>query len=397
MQNSRYTRLFLQGMLLLGCLNVKAQSYAPQDTARANFMKKVLEKHARTQIPSPPYQYTVEDVKFKDSVTGLQYGATLTKPIGKSSFPTVVLISGTGAQDRDYTAGGHKFFWVLADYLGNHGVGVLRMDDRNTGETNGVYALANSLDFAKDAYAGVKWLYTRRDIDTARIGLIGHSEGGILGPMVYKMNPAAVKFMVLACGPTVGLRAVNRLQTRAYFNNIYKQNDTLVNAYMRLHAAIVDHIPQEATDFEGLKILMNKAADTFYRTEDLSVSKRLRVSGGENGGEMLRSSFSAFLKPWWQFILPYDMVKDVKEIKSPVLGIYGDKDQQVLPIESMELLKTNLPKNKYSEVVMYKNMNHFMQPDTVGDPKNYDHIPITIMPEVLVKIANWINGLPKHK
>ncbi|MDP9078905.1 MAG: alpha/beta hydrolase [Bacteroidota bacterium] len=396
MQYLSYLKLLFTSLILLSVLSMRAQQqYLRGDTARVDFMMKIVQKHPRIQIPEPPYNYTVEDIKFNDATTGLHYGATLTKPIGKSGFPTVVLLSGTGAQDRDYKVAGHKFFWVLADYLSNHGIGVLRLDDRGTGETNGVYSMCTSLDFAKDALAGVKWLYTRSDIDTSRIGLIGHSEGGILAPMVYKMAPSAVKFMVLVSGPTVGLRVVNSLQTRASRKQFFKQNDTLTNAYMRLHNYVVDRIPQEAHNYNELKKLMNKAADIFYREEDPAIAAKLGVSSGENGGEMLGRYFSTFLNPWWQFILPYDPVKDIRQVKCPVLGIYGDKDQQIPSNECYQLLKSNLPSNRYSKVMMYKDMNHFMQPDTMGNRQDYQEIPVTIKPEVLKGITKWINTLPK--
>lgn len=388
-------RWLFTGLAVLSCLFLKAQQTIAGDSLRTNFMLKAAQKYPRIQIPKAPYNYTIEDIQYDDAATGLHYGATLTKPIGKKSFPTVVLISGTGPQDRDYTGGGHKPFWVLADYLSNHGIGVLRIDDRGTGQTTGMYMLSTSKDFADDIYAGVKWLYTRKDIDTARIGLIGHSEGGIIAPMVYKTAPSKIKFMVLASGPTVGLRVVNKQQSRDYFYGFFNQNDTLTNAYMRLHSYIVDRIPSEANDFESLKKLVNTAADVTYRSEPHSVSARLRVQGGENGGQMLYSSFGVFLKPWWMFILPYQPVKDLQGIKIPVLGIFGDKDKQVPPVESMKLLKDNLPLNKFTKVMMFDNVNHFLMPDTSGDPKKYEQISITIKPEILVEMVNWINKLPQ--
>jgi len=201
--------------------------------------------------------------------------------------------------------------------------------------------------------------------------------------------------MVLVSGPTVGLRVVNRLQTKVFRKGFFKQNDTLTDAYMRLHNYVVDRIPQEAHNYAELKKLMNKAADIFYRKEDPAISAKLGVSSGENGGEMLGRYFSTFLSPWWQFILPYDPLNDVRQVKCPVLGIYGDKDQQIPANDCYRLLKSNLPSNKYSKMMMYDNMNHFMQPDTTGDPQNYQDIPVTIKPEVLKRITKWINTLPK--
>jgi len=379
--------------MVLNCLVVVAQdSYPLEDSARIVMMKEVSKKHPRIQIPTPPYAYSVENVSFKDDETGLQYGGTLTKPEGKDDFPTVVLISGTGAQDRDYTGAGHKFFWTLADYLSTNGIAVLRVDDRGVGETNGIYVNATSLDFAKDTQAALKWLNTRADIKHNRIGLIGHSEGGIIAPMVYKLNPNLVKFMVLISGPTVGLRVINTKQTTDFYKASFKDNDTLVKANMRIHQFVVDRIPKEAHDDASLDILLRKTSDSLNYLIDPKLTKRIGLGDGAGRPFVLKGRFMSFLKPWWQFILAYDPINDLKLVECPVLGIYGDKDQQVPPKESLSLLRKNLPRNKYTKMKMYKNMNHFMQPDLNGDPKNYENISTTIMPEVLMQISSWINS-----
>lgn len=389
-------RWLLTALVILSYQPLKAQQVLPADALRTDYMAKEIVKHPRQQIPKLPYKYTVENVEFDDAKTGLHYGATLTKPIGKNSFPTVVLISGTAPQDRDYTGGGHKPFWVLADYLSNHGIGVLRIDDRSTGQTTGMYMLSNSKDFAQDALAGVNWLYGRKDIDTTKIGLIGHSEGGIIAPMVYQMAPSKIKFMVMASGPTVGLRVVNTKQTQEYFYNQFKQNDSLTNSYMRLHQYVVDRVPGVAYDYESMKKLLSKAADSFYRSEGPALAQALHFDGGEKGGEMLFRSFGVFIKPWWLYILAYNPVKDIQSIKVPVFGIYGDKDQQVPPVESLKILKDNLPVNKFNKVMMYKNVNHFLMPDSNGDPKKYQDIEITIKPDIMQDISEWINKLQEN-
>jgi pimeloyl-ACP methyl ester carboxylesterase len=381
---------FLTIIILFLCLTTKAQ-YPPADSSRASWVKQLKQK--RTQIPTPPYHYVIENVCFNNN--GLTYGATLTKPTGLKSFPTVVLINGTSPQDRDYTCSNHKYFWVLADYLSNHGIAVLRMDDRGMGESTGNYYMATTRDFATDILAGVQWLHTRKDIDTARIGLIGHSEGGIIAPMTYTMSPGSTKFLVLICGPIVGLRYINRFQSRQQFEKTYK-SDTLVAAKMRLHGYIVDNIPAHAHDTGEMHQLLRHAADTFYATESPVISEKLRIKNNENTVVDLNRSYKAFLKPWWQYILDYNPLTDIHQLQCPVLGIFGEKDQQVPPVEDYNLLKANLPPNRFSEVIMMKNMSHFMQPDTAdGSWDNYEKIETTIMPELLDKIANWINILPK--
>lgn len=380
-------------MVLLISLNALAQ-YPAADSSRENWVKHLPATHKRLQIPTPPFNYTVENVRFTDSLTGLTYGATLTRPTNVKHFPTVVLITGTSPQDRDYTGGDHKYFWVLADYLSNRGIAVLRMDDRGFAETTGNYFTATTMDFAKDILAGVTFLHTRKDIDTNRIGLVGHSEGGIIAPMTYNLKPGSTKFLVVISGPFVGLRFINNFQSKQMYEKMYK-NDTLLAARMRLHSYVVNNIPMHAHDTAEMHKLLLHVVDTFYRTEDTAISRKLRVTNNEGGAYDLNRSYKTFLKPWWQYILTYDPLTDVHKLQCPVLGIFGDKDMQVPPVEDYNLLKANLPANRYSQVVMIKNMGHFMQEDSTGNPENYPKIETTIMPEVLDKVATWINGLPK--
>lgn len=398
----RFSHKWLQlAMTLLLSSNAMAQSsqdqYPVQDTARAQYMEKAVKEHPRMQVPTPPYNYTVEDVTFTDAGTTLTYGATFTRPKGLASFPTVVLISGTSPSDRDYTGDGHKFFWVLADYLSNHGIAVLRIDDRGTAQTNGIYFTATTMDFAKDILAGVTYLHTRKDVDTARIGLVGHSEGGIIAPMTHNLAPGATKFTVLISPPIVGLRVINDYQSRAAFKRMYKDSDTLLAGRMRLHHYVVDNIPARAPTYDSLQKLLAWAVDTFYHTEDTALSRKLQVTPDAKGVETLNRSYKTFAKPWWLFILDYQPVTDIRKLQCPVLAIFGTKDTQVPPQPDYDLLKANLPANTYSEMLMIKDMNHFMQPDPGnGSYENYKQIPVTIMPEVLDKVATWINKLPSH-
>jgi len=365
--------------------------YPPQDTARISWLlSTVLPQHERTQIPHPPYHYTIEDCTFSNAETGVQYGATLTKPLGVNNFPTVVLLSGTGSQDRDYTVAFHKFFWILADYLSNHGIGVLRIDDRSSGSTTGIFNTSTTADFAKDVLAAVNWLNTRKDIDPQRIGLIGHSEGGIVAPMAYAMAPSKISFMALIGAPIVGLHRINAFQSEKAYAKTY-QSDSVLTARMRLHQRIMRKIPDQAHNLEGINQATKEALDTLYQQESASTVKA--IIPDKNALDRLYRSYQYYLSPWWQYILGYDPTQDIRKIDCPVLAVYGDKDQQVPPVEDDELLKKNLPHHPSSEIILMPNMNHFMQPDTSGNPDQYARISTTIKPELLEKLQHWINSL----
>ena len=167
----------------------------------------------RPQDPKKPYPYRAEDVKYQNKAAGIELGATLTLPQGKSPFPAVVLITGSGPQDRNESLLGHHPFLVLADYLTRKGIAVLRADDRGVGESTGDFNLATTADFATDTEAGVAYLKTRPEIDTRKIGLVGHSEGGVIAPMVAARNHD-VAFIVMMAGSGVPGDEVIAEQTR---------------------------------------------------------------------------------------------------------------------------------------------------------------------------------------
>jgi pimeloyl-ACP methyl ester carboxylesterase len=174
----------------------------------------------RPQTPKPPFPYKSEDVEYDNADRSIHFGATFTVPLPDPNvnyfrapvYPTVLLITGSGKQDRDETIFDHKSFAVIADYLTRQGIAVLRVDDRDIGKTTGNFNTATSADFAKDVEAGLNYLKTRQDVDTGNIGLLGHSEGGMIAPMVAsKRND--VKFIVLLAGPGVKISELMEQQS----------------------------------------------------------------------------------------------------------------------------------------------------------------------------------------
>ena len=153
----------------------------------------------RPQVPKKPYPYTEEEVAYENKEAGITLAGTLTLPSGKGPSPAVLLISGSGPQDRNETIYNHHPFLVLADYLTRQGIAVLRVDDRGVGESTGDFSQATSVDFASDVLAGIEYLKTRKEINPEQIGLIGHSEGGLIAPMVAVKSPD-VAFIILMAG-----------------------------------------------------------------------------------------------------------------------------------------------------------------------------------------------------
>lgn len=371
-------------------------AFSAIDSARIKWAQSIPPQLKRTQVPAPPYHYVSEDGVFVGKETGLTYGFTLTKPVDVEHFPTVILIDGTGPEDRDYTAYYHKYFWVLADYLSSHGIAVLRMDDRGVGMSTGNYASSTTMDFAKDMHAAVSWLRTRKDIDPGNIGLVGHSEGGIIAPMTYAMEPVSIRFMVLLAPPVVGLRAINRFQSSMSFRHAWK-TDSLAQAQMRLHESIVSKIPAPAHDSASLQQVLVTALTAFCKTETPQTLQQLMVHNDQSGLWSLTRSYQGFLSPWWLYILSYDPLTDICKIKCPVLGLFGDKDLQVPPVADYELLKATLPANALNTVSLLPDVNHFMQPQKEGTSIEYGFNETTIAPVVLEQVTAWINHLQAQK
>jgi fermentation-respiration switch protein FrsA (DUF1100 family) len=325
-----------------------------------------LELH-RPQNPVKPYPYRDEEVSYPNPAQNVTLAATLTIPLGKGPFPAALLITGSGPQDRDESILGHKPFLVLSDYLTRKGIVVLRADDRGIGKSTGNFATATTADFATDVEAGVSYLKTRSEVDSHEIGLIGHSEGGIIAPMVAARDHD-VAFIVMMAGSGVPGDEILAEQVRLL--NLASGKSTQEAdkdaAEEREVIALVEHEPNNA-----------------------ELEKKLR---GKIPDVQLGMQAKALGSPWFRYFLSYDPATALRKVTCPVLAINGEKDTQVSPSQNLPAIRRALEAagNKNFEVDELPGLNHLFQTAKTGAPYEYAQIEETMSPVALDKIATWI-------
>jgi uncharacterized protein len=329
----------------------------------------------RPQNPVKPYPYKEEEVSFDNKPAGITLAATLTSPQGKGPFPAVVLIAGSGQHDRDESIMGHKPFLVLADSLTRKGIVVLRADKRGCGKSTGNYATATTVDFAADADAGVAYLKTRPEVDPHRIGLIGHSEGGIVAPMAAAQNPD-VAFIVMMAGSGV------------------PGDEILVAQGMLIsEAAGTSHEEAEKNATDEREVLQIVE----HEKDDAALEKELREKlAGKITEAQLRAQIKTLASPWFRYFLTYDPATALRKVTCPVLALIGEKDLQVPPKQNLPVIRKALADggNKNFEVDELPGLNHLFQTAKTGAISEYSEIEETIAPVALENIASWILNLP---
>lgn len=348
-----------------------------------NLSKEVLreEKYNRPQEPKKPYGYLSEDIKFPSENNTINLAGTLTLPKKDGNFPAVILISGSGPQNRDEEFMTHKPFLVLADYLTKKGIAVLRYDDRGYGKSNGNYDLASSLDFANDVKAGIGYLKTRKEIDKKHIGLIGHSEGGLIAPIVVA-DSKDVDFIILLAAPGA-IRGKVLLQQLEATARITGMNEEALKSEKLFLVGLNNIISKHKTK-EDLEERLRE-----YYVEKLSMYGK-KINGMDKE-KFINSSVASLMKPWHLYFVDHNPSKFLKKVKCPVLAINGSKDTQVIP-ENLALIEKALREGGNSNITIkeYEGMNHLFQKCETGAMDEYPTIDITIDPSVLNDVSNWI-------
>lgn len=326
----------------------------------------------RPQTPRPPFPYRVEEVTYANERGGNRLAGTLTLPAEGGPFPAVVLISGSGSQDRNEEIFGHQPFLVIADCLTREGIAVLRFDDRGVGGSTGDVASSTSADLATDVHAGVDFLRERPDIQGRHIGLVGHSEGGLIAPLVA-IERDDIAFLVLLAGP--GVRGDELL---------YLQAGLLAKVGGADEAACAAIRAQQEELFAVLRT----------ESEADEVRLRLREVLLRTGGEAALAQLDQVSSPWFRFFVNHDPVPPLREVSCPVLAINGSLDLQVSPRENLGGIAAALTEggNEDFEVKEYPGMNHLFQRCTTGAVAEYAEIEETIAPVVLTDLATWIKA-----
>lgn len=342
---------------------------------------------ARPQEPKPPYPYDAIEVSYPNAeASGVTLAGTLTVPREPGPFPCAVLITGSGPEDRDETVFGHKPFLVLADHLTRSGIAVLRSDDRGVGGSTGSARLATSEDFAGDVRAAVRFLRTRKEVDPARIGLIGHSEGGMIAPLVAASDPR-VAFIVLLAGPGV-------------------PGDSILITQSLLVSRSAGMSDSMARDAQAAQRELMRAARTAPDSASLAATMRavlarqldrLPPEERRRAGDLdaLAGAQTALLRtPWMRFFLSHDPRPVLARVRCPVLALNGEKDVQVSASQNLPEIRAALERggNRDVTVKALPDLNHLFQTAGTGSVGEYAAIQETFAPGALEAISVWIGA-----
>jgi pimeloyl-ACP methyl ester carboxylesterase len=344
----------------------------------------------RPQEPKPPYPYLEEEVSYRNSAAGVQLVGTFTRPKQAGRVPAVLLISGSGPQDRNEELMGHKPFMVLADDLTRRGIAVLRVDDRGVGGSTGSRDTATSEDYAEDVLAGVAYLKARADVDGGRIGLIGHSEGAMVAAIAATKS-RDVAFIAMLAGPGVKGRDLLLMQAGLVSEVAGVPaglRDFNRETQERMFAIVLAEKSREAAR-EKLAALWEERKKDAAASTLLSAREKQLIGAGD---ATMRTQLDVLTTPWMRHFLAYDPSTTLKRVRVPVLAINGLIDLQVPARQNLPAIAAALEAggNTNVKIVELRDLNHLFQKATTGSPAEYGTIEETMSPQALTVIGEWV-------
>ena len=350
-----------------------------------------LKQQKRPQTPKPLFGYHADDVEYFNADKSMKYSATLTYPEASSAstFPAVILITGSGQQDRDETLYGHKPFAVIADYLTKQGFAVLRVDDRGVGKTTGDFNIATTLDFAKDVEAGLDFLEHQPMINKEKIGLIGHSEGGMIAPIVAGERKE-VKYIVMLAGPGVPISELMREQAEAI---IISEGGSPAEAKARIFQVntIWAEMHQKEDSATMVKNIRTKI-DTWNKTLDTATLAKMRRTNKAPINDQIAQGMAALNTNWYKYFIAFNPQPYLQKLSCKVLALNGSKDVQVPAVPNLAGIRSALKKSKSPQydVIELPGLNHFFQTCNKCSPSEYDELEETFSPKALAIMGNWL-------
>lgn len=338
-----------------------------------------LPRPNRPQEPKRPYPYDDEEVVYENSQAAVKLVGTLTLPRTGGPFPAVLLIGGSGTGDRD-NGFSHRTFLVLADYLTRCGIATLRADKRGVWKSTGDFYRATTEDFASDALAGVAYLKTRKEIKPAQIGIVGHSEGSMIAPMLAARSPD-IAFIVMMAGAGVPLDKLLVTQNCLYAEaeGADEQKLALLRDWYERYYAIAIGEKDDALAEKKILKMYAELTDEQKKMLDWSETK-------------LNDEIKRVLSPWWRYLLAFDPKVFLTKVKCPVLAINGQKDLQVAPDENLRGIEQALKAgaNRHYLVKKLPGLNHQFQTAETGAESEYNEIKETFAPFAMKTVADWI-------
>ncbi len=338
----------------------------------------------RPQHPKPPFPYRVEEVRVVNAGAGVTLAGTLTLPPGPGPFPAAVLVSGSGPQDRDESLMGHRPFLVLADHLTRSGIAVLRYDDRGVGGSTGTFSTATSVDFTSDALAAVEFLGARAEVGA--VGIVGHSEGGLVGPMAAARSPD-VEFIVMLAGPGLTGEEIIQLQ-----GELISRADGTPDELIRLNLATQQRLfaavraePDPATAAPKLLAILEESVAALPAAARKQMGEAART-------QALAAQVAQVNSPWFRFFLAHDPRPTLERVRVPVLALNGELDLQVPAEANLREVRAALQRagNRDATTRLLPKLNHLFQTAETGSPKEYATITETMSPVALEAVSSWI-------
>lgn len=357
-----------EGQVIEGTWTQNGQSF-PLTLERGDVERAELQ---RPQTPEPPYPYDTTNVSLRNEEAGITLAGTLSLPEGEGPHPAVVLVSGSGSQDRRSVVAGHALFRVVADHLTRQGIAVFRYDERGVGASTGTFSSATTEDLAADVRAIVEGLSERSDLGS--LGVYGHSEGGIVAPLVAR-ELDTVEFLVLLVPP--GVPGVELIPEQA--------------------AQITRANGRPAEQVDSIRTLQRRIVSTVAEAPDSTAAahqlKELLSELDGSGGQVERQ-IEQLTRSWYRSFLTLDPAPALRDVDVPVLVLFGENDLQVPPGQNRPPVEAALRANTRDEVTVktISGVNHLFQPSDTGLPNEYQSIDTTMAPEVLESISDWMLG-----
>lgn len=344
----------------------------------------------RPQSPEPPYNYVVKDYKIENKKGNSVLAGTLTIPDTTGVYPLVILVSGSGAQNRNEEIAGHKPFLILADYLTKNGIAVFRYDDRGFAESTGDIMNSTTYDFMTDALAVIKYFESNPNIDKTKIGVSGHSEGGIIAMMLAAKYPKDVDFIISMAGPGVDSKSLLVKQVED-ISRADGMDDQSINILNPMQMKLMD-VSEKSKDLADLR---KRITDIYNEYEPMFTEEQREEYGINQRG--INKAVMQFSYPWMKYFLSIDPAVYLKKIKCPVLALNGTKDIQVNADINLAAIEKNLSsgKCKYYRIEKIANLNHLFQNADKGTVKEYFTIQQSIAEEPMVMIKDFILSLPE--
>lgn len=350
-----------------------------------------IEKILRPQTPEPPFNYINDTLFFSNPEDSVQLHAILSMPISpQKQYPAVVLVSGSGPSDWDQTILDHKSFWVIADYLSSRGVAVLRYHDRGVSTSGGNHTAATSLDLALDAVYAVEYLRSRPEIHPDKVGIVGHSEGGMIAPISYSMNQK-IGFIVSLAGPGEDItRLMIKQNMLAYDSTAMptQQYHKINRFYNDAISLIAQDVPTESL-YQPLQGLCNQ----LYQDVDIEYFPSTTKTKEQMYMQLIQARFI----PWYNYFFRIKPREYWSQVHCPVLALNGSEDIQVTAIDNIREITNalNTAGNDQLTSHVFEGLNHLFQQCNTCEVSEYGYLTTTIETEVLEKMSNWILDINK--